>query len=135
MYRRGVSLIEITAALVVVSLSAVLLTQLLVAAALQQRRAEQRAIAHQSAANLLEELLARPWEELMPNGATNLPLDAQAAELLPKALCTATIVAHASDGSGPVGKSVLVSVSWQDTEAGLGESVRLAGWRFLPGEP
>jgi len=64
--RRGFSLMEITAAgILLVAMLAVCL-QLFRATALQRRGLQARRIATQEAANVMERLCARSWEQLTP---------------------------------------------------------------------
>ncbi len=74
--------------LVAASLLATLLTvcvQLSGAASAEQRALRQRQAAMNEAANVLERLAIRPWNELTDKGLGNLPLSAAARQSLPAA--------------------------------------------------
>jgi Tfp pilus assembly protein PilV len=132
MRRRGVSILELSVAII---LAGVLLTgigQLLAVVAAQQREGERRLAAMHEAANQMERLAAIPWAELTAEAAAELQLSEEAAAALPGGTLEARVTdLEASDEEyAPAGRRVEVAISWRNPAGREVDPVRLVAWRY-----
>lgn len=129
MPRRGSILIEVSIAAGLVAVAMIAVAQLLAVAARQDRALEQRQLAAQEAANSLEQILARPWDELTPEWLQNLSLSSESRRLLPdgRLVCEMETVAEE-----PSSKRIVATVSWQ-VNADQRNQLQLTAWRFRSG--
>jgi hypothetical protein len=127
--RRGTSILEVVVSGVLLVALMTVCLEFLRAAAAQRRAAQQRQTAIQEAANVMERLSARPWEELSPQGVAGLELSQPARDLLPAVKLAVEVT---SPPDQPGAKRIAVSVYWEDD---AGEPVRpvcLIAWRYRP---
>lgn len=123
--RRGLGLIEIAAALVLLSALATLVVQIVAWSAAEHRSTQRREIAIAEAANAMERLAASDAQSLKPHATTEIPLSPTAEAMLPRGKLTSEI-AEAKDS--PDDKRIVVEVNWLN-QAGEPESpVRLVTW-------
>ena len=129
MMRRGILLWEMLAACVLLGTMTTVSLQFLQTAALQRRASSQRLVAVQEAANVLERLCARPWDELTAAAGRDVTLSPQADRCLRGGAVDVQI-----DGpSGtPSAKRIVVAVRWGQAENRPALSVRLVAWRYKP---
>jgi prepilin-type N-terminal cleavage/methylation domain-containing protein len=126
-FRRGYSIIEL---LVATALLATLLTvcvQLSGTATAEQRAVGQRQAAMNEAANVLERLSIRPWDELTDKNLSELPLSAAARQSVPEARLEVRVVQPAGQ---PGVKRISVLVRWPDRDGRPERTVRLTAWRY-----
>ena len=126
--RRGYSMIEL---LVAAGLLATLLTvcvQLTGAASAEQRALRQRQAAMNEAANVLERLSIRPWNELTDKSPGELPLSAAARQSIPEGRLEVH-VAQPADQAGA--KRISVIIRWPDRNGRPEQTVRLTAWRYV----
>src|SRR5258708_6372984 len=81
--RRGFTIVELIAALILLGILFTLSITVLTVVARERRSAEQRQFAVQHAANLLERTVMRAWSELSPGPQTLEPASAELSLLLP----------------------------------------------------
>ncbi len=124
---RGFTVTELLVACVVlVALLAVCFE--IVGASLSARRAaSRRLIARQEAANLMERLAARPWDELTPELAAGLGLSPEGRAALPGAELAASVAAVEGEEAA---KRISVEVRWKDTSSPSPRPERLVAWRY-----
>lgn len=121
--RRGMSLVEVSVALVVLAVGLAGFVQMLTTSRLVQRSAVLEAAALREADNALERLLARDWDALTPEFVAGHAPDM--TSVLPDGRLAARL--DAIDGPLP-GKRVTVEVTWR--RPGIDAPVRLVGWKF-----
>lgn len=126
MRRHGSTLIEVSIAAGLVAVAMIAVAQLLAVAARQDRSIEHRQLAAQEAANSLELVLARPWNELNSEWLQSLSLSPQSERLLPdgKLVCELETLAEE-----PAVKKVVTTVTWKAT-AHERNQLKLCAWRF-----
>ncbi len=123
--RRGLGLIEVAAALILLSALATLVAQIVAWSAAEHRSTQRREIAVAEAANAMERLETGDSQSLKPHAMTELPLSPTAKEMLPSGKLTSEIQ-EAKDP--PNGKRIVIELNWLN-QAGEPElPVRLATW-------
>ncbi len=130
-HRRGYGLIELTicAMLFVAAMGLMLGTASWVAA--ERRGAERRQVATQEAANLMERLAARPFDELTPESAKRLALSDHAKASLRDGSIDVVIAAIAGDVPA---RRITIEVRWRDRSGEPVAPVRLVAWVHRRGE-
>ncbi len=78
------SLIEVSAAIVLLGALATVVVQALEWTLVERREAERREVAMIEAANVMERLAATKWESLSPRESTEEPLSAVAKQIAPQ---------------------------------------------------
>jgi hypothetical protein len=126
--RRGVAIVEITAASLVLIMAIMLLAQLLHLVARQERASEAREAAVRTAANELEAMLAEDWEALTIDEG----IEVSPPEALRQLLHSVTVKRQVSAGEDASGKQLRVQVSWRDASGELVSSVTLVAWKHRP---
>lgn len=127
MTRRGITLLEtMVAGILVVAMMTVCL-QMLRATAAQHRATEDRQMAIQEAANLMERLSTRPWDELTPQNVQQMQLSPQARRTLIDAELEIQLNRPPDD---PAAKRITVSVRWSNRSGKAARTVRLVAWRY-----
>ena len=124
--RRGFSMIEL---LVAAGLLATLLTvcvQLSGVASAEQRALGQRQAAMNEAANVLERLSIRPWNELTDKDLGELPLSAAARQSVPDGRLEIHVAQPADQ---PGAKRISVILRWPDRDGRPEQTARLTAWR------
>ncbi len=129
--RRGFTLLECTAAIVILSAALVLSLQLQVAAAGQRRAAEQRQLAGREVANLMERLTAEPWSTLDSEHGRQLTLSERAVESLRDAKLTIEVTDQPTEKQ-VLAKRIHVALAWRGRSGELSSPVRLTSWIFAP---
>lgn len=124
---RGVLLLEVLAAAALIAVLATLCLQLFGSSLAQRRALRYRQLAMQEAANALERVATRSWEELTPARLPKESLSAEAAKILPQGHLNVEVLP--ADGP-PEGRQLLVSVDWRDGPGQEPLVVRLTAWRY-----
>lgn len=127
--RLGISLIEVTVAIVVLASATLVLTQLLAGVASQRRIATQQQLATDTAASTLELALAAPYNATAP-AARDVELSAEVQAFLKQATCQLRTIPMAASESSPAGQRLVVTVHWQAGAGGQPQRVELNGWKF-----
>ena len=128
--RRGVSLIELAAAGVLLAVILAVCAQFFRATAIQRRGLEARRVAMQEVANLMERLCARPWEEITPES----PGPIEPSEEGRKALADGQVEIDVfQPDDEPSAKRITVVLRWQPQPDQPPRSVRLVAWKYRPG--
>ena len=91
----------------------------------QCRQAQQQSLAAREVANLLENLAARAWDEVAPDGLPSVELSGAARRDLPDAKVRVEVFADEHDG-----RRISVAIDWRRASGQGGEGVRLTGWKF-----
>ena len=124
---RGFTLTEVVVTGVVLAAMLVVCLKLLSATAAQRRSMADRRTANREAANVMERLAARPWEELTAAGAEKIALSA-AAE---RTLLDAELEVEVSEPAEvPGAKRIVVAVRWRDRANQPRMTARLVAFKF-----
>lgn len=127
MTRRGMTLMELAVAGVLLGTLLVVCLQLLQATAAQRRNTDQRQLALIELGNVLERLSARPWAELTPKSVAGEKPSAWLGNRLPGAELKVEVTTSASE---PGAKRIVVSLRWQERGGRYLPPVRITTWRF-----
>jgi hypothetical protein len=95
--------------------------------AAQRRATQQRLVAMQEAANIMEWLSTQSWGHLTPEAAGDVRLSPESRQALPQAKLEVEIGAPAGK---PAAKRLRVSIRWQDRAGQFLQPVQLTAWRY-----
>jgi Tfp pilus assembly protein PilV len=127
--RPGMTLLETTVALFIVSAVVLAILQLVSVTANQRRTLEERRIALQEVANQAERITLLPWERTAPEELNQWEPGDDLLAVSPKAKCA---IAVNSETGSPLGRKIRLSII--ETSA-ANESIELAAltvWKFAP---
>lgn len=128
--RRGITIVELVAALVLLGVAYSLTVSMLASVALQRRSAEQQQVALQHAANLLERTAARSWADL-PTGRLSTPdPPANLTAVLPELDQRVEVTETKQDENA---KRVTVTLSWRNRAGQIVAPVQLTTWIYPGG--
>jgi prepilin-type N-terminal cleavage/methylation domain-containing protein len=130
--RRGMTLLEVGVALVILATAMVALVQLLSLSARQRRVDDQRSLALLELANHAEELAVIPWNELTPENLAKWQPPAELVALLPSARCHAEV--HEEEGP-PAARRIGLQIVWTNAVGEEVAPVELTLWRHAPEAP
>ncbi len=135
MRRRGLTIVELTIAVLVIGVLLASIGRLLTVVAQQQREDERRLAALHEAANHMERLAAIPWNGLSTETVSQATLSVEAAEALPAGELTVRIseAAPPADAAALERRRVEVAVTWRNTAGERVQPVRLVAWRYAEG--
>jgi prepilin-type N-terminal cleavage/methylation domain-containing protein len=122
--REGFTLVEIMAAAVMLAVAMSLMLELVGWVARERRASERRQRAVQEAANVMERLTARAWDDLDEEGVAGLELSPPSRKALPGGELKVAVAA--AEGTGL--KRVEVSVRWRNRSGEPEAPVRLVSW-------
>ncbi len=127
MTRRGFSMLEMMVAAALLTCTMAMVAQMLGRSNARRRDAGHHRIAVQEAANVMERLSVRPFDELTPDGVANEQLSPQATESLREGV----VEVHVSEVAGePDARRIGVAVRWRGRPAQPAPSVELVTWRY-----
>lgn len=124
--RRGISLLEISTAGILLATTLVVCLQLARATATQRRGLQDRRLAVREAANVMERLSVQPWQELTAEGVGEVQLSEEAQQVLPQSKLEIEVTKPDELG----GKRITVVVRWLSRTEQAERSVRLVAWRY-----
>ena len=128
--RRGMTVIEIGVAAVMLATILASTVQVLRVLETRQRAADRRALALQAVQNLTEQIGNQPWEKLTPEAVRQFAVPKSVAARLPGA----NVVVEVVDEAEPVeAKRVSVELIWLAADKQYAKSIRLTSWVF-PGQ-
>jgi hypothetical protein len=123
--------LEVCVALLILAAAMVAIAQLLVLAAQQRRAVDRQRVATREVANLMEQAMALPWEQLSEEGLRDLQLSEVSQLRLPEARANLQVMVEEGP---PLGKRVTVQVDWRNRAGLRPQPVELSAWRFRPNE-
>jgi len=129
MKRRGMFLIEISVAGVLLLAFAMLCVKYFAVTAIQRKVLSQRQTALNEAANIMELLAVRPWNELTPASLAEISLTPEAKSVLPEGELKIDL---ADEDAKPAAKRITVTIRWQDSAGQWVQPARLVAWRHRP---
>ena len=124
--RRGSLLLEAAVAVVLLSIVFLAVAHLMAVAGRQRREIQWHSLATLEAANTLERIMIRPWDELTTDGLASLAMSQAAARRLPEPRLRVDV--QPSEGPPPV-KRIRVQVDWVNLADQRGEPVKLIAWK------
>ncbi len=125
--RRGFGLPEIAVTALILALTIVIVGEGVVWLANSRRSADRKQRAIQEAANLMERISARPWNELTPEFGQSITLDPATSALLSQGKVEVII---AQTTSAPLAKKISVAVQSRDAMGNPQRPVRLVTWVY-----
>jgi Tfp pilus assembly protein PilV len=129
--RSGFGLIEMTIAGVLIVVAMTVTVQIVGSIALERKAVERRERALLEAENVLERIVARPWNELTNESLSKSQLSSTTAGFLRSPTLKASV---ASFDDAPARKKVLVEIRWLDRSGHSEAPVRLVAWTYRRGE-
>ena len=124
--RRGLTVLEVTLALLVLTVAITGLAQLLATAAAHRRTSDQRRLALQEVANQAERIALWPYDELTAEKLEGLAPSDDLLAATPAAVLTATVTDEAGP---PASKRVRLEVHWTNSAGAHVEPVGLTVWK------
>jgi hypothetical protein len=131
MRRRGVTILEATVALTVVTAAALALAQLVGTAGKQRRTTYARQMALLEVANQAERIALADWDAVTPELLTTWPASEELLEVLPSAKCAAVVTDEVGQAGG---RRIRLNVSWMNAAGQEVEPVSLTIWKFREGQ-
>jgi hypothetical protein len=129
--RRGAMLLETTVAMVILLVAMLAVAQTVATVAVQRRVAEQRALATQEAANLMERVYSLPWDEATEDKISEMQLSETCRQRLPDARLGVVVE---SAGERVPGREIRIEIDWQDRAGRRSAPVRLTAWKYAQQE-
>ncbi len=127
MTRRGTTLLELIVAVALLAAMTAAAMQMLRVTAAQRRATSARQAAVLEAANLMERLAARSWDELTEEGVQDVELSPEARRRLPAGELEIDIT---SPTDQPDARRIALRLRWQGDSGQLLRPVRLLAWRY-----
>jgi type II secretory pathway pseudopilin PulG len=131
-HRSGFNLVEICVTCALLGVAIPLTVSTLGAAARQRRGVEMRQRAIEAADNLLERLVAEPWDKLSPERLAEAERGSPADEWLPGGQVKLQLV---EPPGPPAAKRIDLELSWQPRAGRSRERVRLSAWNYREAAP
>ena len=125
--RRGFTLLEISAAGILLAVMMTICLQFFRATAAQRRAIQDHRTAIREADNLMERVCARPWEELTPEGVAGVQLSEEARRALGGSQVEIDVTQPDDE---PDGKRITVLLRWPAGPDQPDRSVWLVAWRY-----
>ena len=125
--RKGVTILEVTVAAVLLGTLMMVCLHLLSAASAQRRALDQRQAAIIELSNEMERLSALPWTELTRLKPADERISPWAQAILPEAKLTVELAAPAGD---PAARRITASLRWQDPNGRFLPPVTLTAWKY-----
>jgi Tfp pilus assembly protein PilV len=133
LYRRGMTLFELTMALFILTTAIAAILQLVAFSASQRRAADQRRIALAEVANQAERIALLSWDQTAPEALTTWQPSAELAAVLPQAKCQ---VESLDEAGPPVGRRLRLSVTWTNAAGQEVVPAAVTIWKFAgEGQP
>lgn len=124
--RRGVSLLEIGTAGILLAAMLAVSVQFFGATAAQRQAMQARRMAAQEAANVMERVCSRPLGKLTPESLGNMELSAD----MQARLLEGTLKIEVAEAEELAGKQITVVVGWLNRADRSDRSVRLVAWKY-----
>jgi Tfp pilus assembly protein PilE len=125
--RRGLSILELAVAGVLLAALAVVCVKFFAASATQRRALAERRAALCEAANLMERLAARPYDQLTAKQLAQEKPSSPFAAVLPGT----KLQIEVADAAGPpTGKRITLRLTWPGPDPAAPLCVQLISWRY-----
>jgi prepilin-type N-terminal cleavage/methylation domain-containing protein len=126
--RRGFGMIEVTMALLVLSVAMILLVKLVTWTGLERREARRRTLAVQEVSNVMERLSLEPFDEVTAARARAIAQERSAEDALPGASWDVDVVDQ-PDPSAPA-RRVSLRLRWKHASGDTDKPVELTAWIY-----
>ena len=140
MKRRGLYLLEMAVAGVLLLTLMTLCVRYFAVTATQRRALDHRQAALGEAANIMERATARPWSDLTAEGLAKISLSPETKAALPEGELKIDLADEDARPSPPAplpkgegkleAKRITVTIRWQDNQGQWTQPVRLTAWRY-----
>jgi Tfp pilus assembly protein PilV len=130
--RRGYGVIEVTMALLVLSVAMILMVKLLTWSGLERREAKRRSLAIQEVSNVMERLSLERYEAVTPDRAKAIAKSRNAEDSLPGASWDVAVVEEL--GTPAQSKRVSVHLRWTHASGETDSPVGLTSWIYRGGD-
>jgi Tfp pilus assembly protein PilV len=128
--RRAFTMIEVAITSLLLLIGMTVTLQVLGWVASERRAADRRQYAIHEAANIMERLAARPWDQLTTGAVKDLALSESARQTLPGA----ELSVAAEETGEPIGsKRLSLRLRWRNRAGGWEAPIRLSAWAYRPG--
>lgn len=128
--RSGLSVLEVTAALLIVAFAMTGLAQMLSLSAAQRRASETRRLAQEEVANQAERIALLAWDETTEERLKAQEISEGLRTLLPSARLS---LALTEEVGPPLGRRIDIAVVWMAADGEV-DPVRLTVWKHQPAE-
>lgn len=128
--RRGTITHEATMAIVLATAAIVGTAQILAVVSHQHRDLDRRSMATREAGNLMEEIAAKPWNEVTQDSLASLALSDECQSILREPRLMIEVAEEAERD----GKQISVEIDWFSSQEQRVEPLRLVAWRYPTGE-
>lgn len=132
--RHGAALFEVAVSATVVVAVVTMVARIAVTEKEQQRRSNQEAAVLQALPNVLEELLAEPWDELSDKQVAKLAVPEDLVQQLADPEISLSVVEEPIDAADDrptlIGKRVTVEISWKASPETTRRSQSLTTWVY-----
>lgn len=122
----GNMVLEATMAVTLVSVALIGVAQFLVVVGRQQRVIEWRRLANREAGNVMEQIMARSFEDLTTEGLAGIAISSDARRRLPAAKL---MIELETVNQQAAARQVQIEIGWQNL-AGQREHARLVAWKY-----
>lgn len=127
--RRGTVVHEAAIAMILVAAILTSVVQILAISARQSRARHLRLTATGEAGNLMEQLMARSWEQLTPEAVAAIQLSADCQTILPDPRLKIEIT-PSDDISGGRAKQLAIEIAWRDASGSDAAPIHLVAWKY-----
>ncbi len=130
--RRGFCITELLIAVAVAITTMVGATQLMYHAARQYQRLSSQQLLAQEAANIMEDLMSRPWESITSSEPPQVGLSTACQQIVPAAKLRVTIEPESigPDTGEPEARRITIEIDSAGEPLPMQGPVRLVAWRF-----
>ena len=125
--RKGLTLSELVIAVAIAVAATAGVAQLVYQATGQYRVMSRQQIVAQEAANIMEDLMSRPWNEIAGDEQVSAELSPLCRQAVPGAQLQLKIV---PDDSQEDVRRITVEIDWASNAAGRAQPIRLVAWRY-----
>jgi hypothetical protein len=126
--RHGLSMTEMILTVMLTSAAMVGGAKLMAVAHQQGRLVDQRRLAGVEASNILEQVMAQPWQQITPGEQSAFGLSDAGRQLLPDAKVRVVVDPEPAQ---PEARRITVAIDWQVAAQRRGRPVRLVAWQYL----
>lgn len=129
--RRGLTMTEMIVTIALTSVAMAGGVKIMAVASRECSAVDCRRLASLEAGNILEQVMARPWDEMAPGQLANLALSDACGQTLPDARLRVAVDPEPTDANA---RRITVEIDWQTAAARRAVPVRLVAWRYVNAE-
>ena len=125
--RQGTTIVELVASMLILAAVLLAIAQTVAMRAQQRHAAERHRLAISEAANLMEQIIVRPWDEVSSDNVAAMTLSAEAQQTLPDARLRIGVDSIEQE---PAAKRVQIEIDWQNSAGQRQTPLRLIAWKY-----